>query len=406
MKNLLGGIRIVDVTTILFGPMASQILADLGAEVIKVESPEGDLARHSGSLGPDGTGAVFANNNRNKRSLALDLRRPEGRAVLERLLAGADVFLHNMRPQAAARLGLSCEAVRKANPKIVYCAGVGFGSGGPYAGRPAYDDVVQAASSLAALPLAVGREADYVPSVMADKIGALHVAYAILAALLHRERSGESASIEVPMFEALTAFLLNEHLDAASFAADGRPGYNRLLNPNRRPYRTADGWLAVLPYSQAQWRKTLAEIGQAALMEEPWFATAAGRNAQAERLYGLLAEALPARGTEDWVAVFERLDVPYARLNSLDDLLADPHLEAVGFFEPTDDLPGRVRSVPQPVGFEGVAEAADRGAPALGADGPAILAELGYDAAEIAALQAAGVILGPAAAAERRQASS
>ncbi len=392
MKDLLGGIRIVDVTTIVMGPMASQILADLGADVIKVEALDGDLARHSGASGPDGMGALFANNNRNKKSLAIDLRTAEGKAVMGRLLACSDVLMHNMRLEAAARLGLSCDAVRTINPSIIHCAAVGFGSEGPYAGRAAYDDVIQAASGLAALPLEVGRAPDYVPSIMADKIAALHVVYAILAALTRRERTGETSAIEVPMFEAMSAFLLNEHLDAASFETDGKPGYSRLLNPNRRPYATADGWLAVMPYSATQWRSTLEELGRHAVMDEPWFASASGRNAHSEALYGLLAQALPARTTDEWIAVFERLDVPHARLNTLDDLLHDPHLDAVGFFQPSDGLDGRKRSVPQPVQFAGVEEKPDAPPPALGADSDTILAELGYTDAQVAQLRSLKVV--------------
>ncbi len=339
-------------------------------------------------MGPEGMGAVFANNNRNKKSLALDLRQPAGRTVLTRLLEGADVVLHNMRPKAAEKLGLSAADVRRANPSIIHCAAVGFGSGGPYAGTAAYDDVIQAAAGLAALPLKVGRDPDYVPSIMADKIAALHVVYAILAALVRRQRTGAGVAIEVPMFEALASFLFNEHLDAATFAEDGAPGYSRLLNPNRRPYATADGWLAVMPYSGAQWSRTLAELGREDVAAEPWFATAAGRNAHSHTLYGVLAAALPARPTAEWIEVCRRLDVPHARVNTLDDLIEDPHLAAVGFFRETDGLAGRRRSVPQPVAFADVDDAPDRAPPALGADGEAILAGLGYTPAEIAALKA------------------
>ncbi|UOM35022.1 CaiB/BaiF CoA-transferase family protein [Acuticoccus sp. I52.16.1] len=388
MKALLNGIRIVDVTTIVMGPMASQTLADLGAEVVKIEAPDGDLARHSGAPGPDGMGALFANNNRNKKSLALDLRRPAGRAVLTKLIAGADVVMHNMRPKAAERLGLGPAAARAANPAVIHCAAVGFGSGGPYAGTAAYDDVIQAAAGLAALPLKVGRAPDYVPSIAADKIAALHVVYAILAALMRRERTGEGCDIEVPMFEVLAAFLFNEHLDAATFAADGAPGYSRLLNPNRRPYATKDGWIAAMPYSGGQWTRTLAELGRGEVADEAWFATAAGRNANSHTLYGILAAALPARTTDEWIEVFHRLDVPHARVNTLEDLVADPHLAAVDFFRPTDGLAGRLRSVAQPVAFAGLADAPDRAPPALGADADEILAGLGYAADEIAALRA------------------
>lgn len=391
MKDILGGVRIVDVTTIVMGPMASQILADLGADVIKVETLDGDLARHSGTPGPEGMGALFANNNRNKKSLALDLREAAGKDVMRRLIGRCDVVLHNMRPEAAARLGLSPEAVRSLNPAAIHCAAVGFGSGGPYSGRAAYDDVIQAVSGLAALPLALGREPAYVPTIAADKIAALHVVYAVLAALMRRARTGEGCSVEVPMFEALAAFLLNEHLDAATFAADGEPGYVRLLNANRRPYRTKDGWLAVMPYSEQHWRRTLAELGREDITAEPWFATASGRNARSETLYGLLAECLPERTTAAWTDAFERLDIPHATVNTLQGLLDDPHLDAVGFFNPVDGLEGRTRSIPQPVKFFEVEDRPDTAPPAIGADTGQVLADLGYTQAEIDALRAAGV---------------
>jgi len=392
MKKLLDGICILEVTTIVMGPLAGQILADLGAEVIKLEPLDGDLARYSGTVGPSGMGALFANNNRNKKSIAVDLRKPEGQAVLKRLIKHSDVLLHNMRPKAADRLGLSLEAARATNDKIIHCAAVGFGSDGPYAGRAAYDDVIQAVSGVAALPLEMGREPQYAPTIMADKVAALHVVYSILAALMRRERSGEACAVEVPMFEAITAFLLNEHLDGASFNEDARPGYVRLLNPNRKPYKTADGWLAVMPYSGAHWEKTLADIGEEAVMKEAWFATAAGRNANSETLYGLLVKALPGRTTAEWVDTFSRLDIPHAVVNTMQDLMRDEHLQAVDFFRPTDGLEGRLRSVPQPVKFMDVEETPDGPPPELGVHADSILADLGYSNEEIAELRKAGVL--------------
>lgn len=394
MRNLLNGVRIVDVTTIVMGPFASQILADLGADVVKVEAPGGDLGRYSGSPGPQGMGALFANNNRNKKSLGINLKHDAGREVMERLIGRSDVLLHNMRPDAAAKLGLAPRVVRKINPALIYCAAVGFGSAGPYAGRAAYDDIIQSVSGLAALPLAVGREPDYVPSIVADKIAALHVVYAVLAALLRRASTGEGCDIEVPMFEAIVAFMLNEHLDAATFASDGEPGYARLLNPNRRPYRTADGWMALMPYSEAHWRRTLGEMGRHDVTSETWFGSASGRNARSETLYGILAECLPARTSDVWSKVFSKLDVPHAQLGTLEGLLTDPHLDAVGFFQPSDNLSGRVRSVPQPVVFADMGENLDRPPPELGEDTDSVLGELGYSRAEIDELMTKEAVFG------------
>ncbi|MCB1398184.1 MAG: CoA transferase [Rhodobacteraceae bacterium] len=386
MLDHLKGLRVVDATTIVMGPMATQILGDLGAEVIKLETPQGDLARASGSAGPGGMGALFANNNRNKISLALDLKQPGAQEVLARLLASADVVVHNMRPAAAEKLGLGYAAARAANPAVVHCAATGFGSGGPYAGRAAYDDVIQAASGLAGLAVETAGAPAFVPSIMADKIAALHVVYAILAALLRRQATGEGASIEVPMFEVMAAFLMNEHLDAASFDAEGAPGYGRLLTPHRKPHRTADGWLAVMPYDAGHWRRTLAIVGAGHVAEEPWFADPAERNRRSADLYALIGAALPSQPTAHWVAAFADADVPHAQVAGLGDLLSDPHLAAQGFFTPTDGLPGRVRSVPQPVRFSGAAATPDRPPPGLNGGGEALLRGLGISPEEIARL--------------------
>ena len=391
MLDLLKGVRIVELSTIVLGPMAGQTLADLGADVIKVEAPGGDIARAAAPHGPSGDGALFVNNNRNKRSVALDLKSEAGRAVLSRLVGRADVFLHNMRNDALARLGFDAEACRAINPSLIHCGAVGFGSNGPHGRRPAYDDVIQAASGLAGLPLHLGGEPAYVASIMADKIAALHVVHAVTAALFRRERTGEGCTIEVPMFEAMAAFMLNEHLGAASFAADGEPGYTRLLTPHRRPYRTADGWVGVLPYDERQWRAVLAEIGREDVTKEPWFASGRERSRRGGELYAILGAAMPERSTQAWLETFERLDVPHARVADLNDLIADPHLAAVDFFRPVPGPHGAVRSVAQPIRFEGCESRDDLPPPALGEHLREVLAELGYDAAEIDRLIAGGL---------------
>lgn len=383
MQNLLRGMRVIDITTIVMGPMASQMLGDMGAEIIKIEAPGGDLARHSGTPGPQGMGAVFANNNRNKASVCLDLKSEAGRDAMGRLIETADVFLHNMRPEAAARLGLDAASVQARRPDIVYCAAVGFGSDGPYAGKGAYDDVIQAAGGLAALPAELGGRPAYVPSIMADKISGMHVLTAILAATTRRAATGEGCAIEVPMFESVAAFVMNEHLDGASYDMEAKPGYVRMLSPARRPFATSDGYLGVMPYSEAHWRRAMNVTGNATVCDEPWFTQPAQRNKRSGDLYSLVEQALPAKSTADWIEILTEADIPHSPVASLTDLLKDPHLTAQGFFEPRDDLEGRVRSVPMPLRFDGVETGPDTAAPALGADTRRVLAELGYEEADL-----------------------
>lgn len=395
MLPLLEGIRIIEVGAVVLGPYAGQILADLGAEVIKVEPLEGDIARHAHPSGAGG-GALFVNNNRNKWMLALDLKAPEGRAAFARLLATADVLFHNMRVDAAERLGLGFEAAAAINPRIVHCAAIGFGQRGPYRDRPAFDDIIQAASGIAGLATATGGEPRFVPTILADKVAALHAVYGILAALTARARGREGPiQVEVPMFEALAAFLLNEHLAGATFEPGGKTGYPRLLSPDRRPFRTADGWIAVLPYTERQWRAFLAEIARDDVAAQDWFADPRRRQAQIGELYALVAAALPARPTADWIAALEARDVPCSKVSGIDDLLTDPHLTEIGFFDVPPGYPEDVvRTLPQPVRFEGLGTAPDLAPRPLGADSRAILAECGYGAEDIDQLIASGIAAG------------
>ena len=271
MYPLLKGVRVLDLTAIILGPFATQILGDLGAEVIKVEPPEGEGMRPIAPV-TAGLSAVFANNNRNKRSVVLDLKSAAGRKALAHLVPTADIFVHNMRQKAMDKLGFGFDAVRALNPRAIYAAAVGFGSKGRYAGKPAFDDVIQAASGFAGLFEVRDGVPIYAPSIAADKVSGLHLVYAVLAALFHRERTGEAPGyIEVPMYEAMAAFNLCEHLGAATFEQDGKVGYQRVMSTDRRPYATSDGWVGVLPYSTATWTRMLKEIGRADIIAEPWF---------------------------------------------------------------------------------------------------------------------------------------
>lgn len=393
MLPLLEGIRVIEVGAVVLGPYAGQILADLGAEVIKVEPLEGDIARHAHPTGPGG-GALFVNNNRNKKMLALDLKSAEGRGALARLIERADVVFHNMRVDAAERLELGFDAVAAINPRIIHCAAIGFGQRGRYRNRPAFDDIIQAASGIAGLGTATGGDPRFVPTILADKVAALHAVYGILAALVARANGREGPiQVEVPMFEALAAFLLNEHLAAATFDADGAVGYPRILSPNRRPFRTADGWIAVLPYTDRQWRAFLTEVGRDDVIAQDWFADPRQRPAQIDTLYALVAEALPARSTDAWIAALEARDVPCSRIAELGDLLTDPHLAEIGFFDVPEGYPeGVARAIPQPVVFDGIAPFPDTPPRPLGADSRKVLRDCGLDEEQIERLVAAGVV--------------
>jgi len=392
MIPLLQGTRILELSSVVMGPYAGQILADLGAETIKVEPLDGDIARASQPR-VAGMGALYVNNNRNKRSIAVNLKEPDGMEVVKRLVAKSDVLLHNMRTESAERLGLGFDIAAAINPRLVYCSAIGFGQKGRYRDRPAFDDIIQAASGLASLLQHSGGEPRFVPSIIADKISALHAVYGILAALVARANGRTGAiHVEVPMFESVSSFLLNEHLAGATFEQDGRVGYDRVLSADRRPYRTADGWIAVLPYTREQWQRFLVEVGREDVLGEPWFVEATERQRRIDYLYGVIASALPARDTKSWLAAFARLDIPASEINRLEDLLNDPHLSDVGFFNVSETYPPAiVRMLPQPVQFEGIDRQTDHPPRALGADTRAVLEECGYDERAIDRLVSLGV---------------
>lgn len=399
MQPLLTGLRIIDITTIVLGPFATQILADMGAEVIKVETTAGDMNRAIGPHAGPGLGPMFMNNNRNKRSLAIDLKQAAGKDVLRRLVATGDALVHNMRQDALDRLGFGWAAVHAMNPRLVYCAALGYGSDGPYAGKPAYDDIAQATGGIAGAAWKRDGVPAYNAMVTADKVAALHTVYAVLGALLHRERNGGKGQlVEMPMLEAIAAFVMNENLMAAAVEEKGAVGYHRIMSPSRKPFRTGDGYIALLPYTVAQWTRVLTALGREDVVGEAWFRSDGERSKRSGDLYAILDAVLAGRTSREWLAFFEALDVPCGPVNTLEGLLEDPHLAAVGLFEPgydtaADPAAANVRrAVRQPVLWRGVERRPDRLAPTVGADTDAILAELGYGDGERRRLADDGVV--------------
>lgn len=383
----LAGVRILDLSAVIAGPLSTQILADYGAEVIRVETAAGDSMRHVGPARSEAMGHQFLQLGRGKRSVVLDLKRPETRPVLVKLIERSDAVVTNMRLEAAARLSIDAASCLKINPALVYLRVSGFGSQGRYSARPAYDDVIQAVSGLAML-FATGESGEprYVPMNLADRLTGLTASHALLAGLFHRERTGRGQEIEVPMFESVVSFLLGDHLAGHSFVPpSGPPGYGRVLAQSRRPQRTSDGYICVLPYQDKHWQSLFAVSGNAeTLGQDARFATLASRTAHIDLLYQHLAEILRTRSTDEWIAVLSEQGIPCTRVNSLEEILTDPHLADVGFFDEIDHpTEGRLRMPGSPVRFSSTALSVPGPAPTLGEQTVEVLRELGCSETEI-----------------------
>ncbi len=388
----LAGVRVLDLTSVLMGPYCTQIMGDLGADIIKVENPDGDTTRFVGGSKRPGRSGMFSNLNRGKRCITLDLQSKAGREVCLRLVADADVMIHSIRLGAIERLGLAYPQVQAVNPNIIYCNLLGYGRTGRYSGKPVYDDTIQGISGMAMLQAEMNGEPQYVTTVLCDKIAALSAVYAINAALFSRQRGGGGQEIDVPMFEAMASFLLAEHISGALYDPPlGRPVYERPVTPYRRPYKTKNGYLSVLVYNDKQWRRFAELTGRQELASDPRFATQADRSRNIADFCRMVADILVQRDSEEWLQTLEAAEIPVARLNSMEDLFTDPHLADVGFFTPLDDpLDGRMRMPSQPVLFSKTPAGFDSAGPLLGQHTGEILDELGLAEGEIEDLRAQG----------------
>ncbi|MDH5676774.1 MAG: CoA transferase [Myxococcales bacterium] len=396
----LAGYRIVDMTHVVAGPYATQIIADLGADVIKVEGPDGDLMRTAGRGREHADMApIYLTINRNKRSLSLDLKREGARKVMARLVATADAFITNVRLKGLERLGLDYEGVRAMRPDIVYVHLLGYGRGGRYAGRQAYDDLVQAASGLADLQPKSDRggEPRFMPTLVADKTTGLHAVYGLLAALLHRERTGRGQRVEVPMLEAMVSWNLVEHLyGQVHVPPSAQWGYTRVLTPNRRPFRTRDAYIAIMPYTDKHWPLFFELAGRSDLWDRWRDASAQDRNRHVDELYSTIGQVTQSRTTAEWMELLDANDIPCMRINALDDLPQDPHLIDRGFFrEHEHPTEGRYRSMAHPVDFSESGTPLRHHPPRLGADSREVLSELGFEDAEIDGLLQGGSVAEP-----------
>jgi len=396
MPGPLSGVRVVELTSVVLGPWACQILADMGADVIKVEPPAGDSNRQLGMSRHKGMAALYLTCNRNKRSVVLDVKQTAGREAVLDLARTADVFIHNNRPQVMAKLGLDYASLKNVNPMLVYCGSYGYAKRGPYGSKGALDDSIQAIAGIAMLNRLVLGEPRYLPTIVADKTTAITVVYGVLAALFARERSGHGQELEVPMFETMVSYVMAEHLWGMAFEPPlGPPGYVRLMSIHRRPYRTRDGYVAILPYMNAHWDTFCDVSGHPELKDDPRFRTMGDRTRNIDDTYDVTARIIATRSTQEWLDLFAPTSVPVNRVNTLEDLATDPHLEATGFWQTVEHpTEGRLRTTAFPVNFSATpADVTRRHAPRLGEHTREVLDQLGYTSERIDSMLASGAAL-------------
>lgn len=392
MPGPLDGVRVVELTSVVLGPWACQLLGDMGADVIKVEAPHGDSNRTLGAARHAGMAALYLTCNRNKRSVVLDLKRPGARDALLKLVESADVFVHNNRPQVMEKLRLEYADLKAVNPRVIYCGSYGYSRFGPYGAMGALDDSIQAVSGIAMLNKLVLGEPRYLPTIVADKTTALTVVYAVLAALFNRERTGEGQEIEVPMYETMVSYVMAEHLWGMTFEPPiGTAGYTRLMSHHRKPYPTRDGYIAILPYLDAHWETFCKLSGRTELLDDPRFKTLALRVQNIDATYDETAKTMATRTTKEWIDIFGASSVPTIIVNSLEDLIDDPHLEAVGFWQEQDHpTEGRLRMAGFPARFFATPADIRRHAPRLGEHTREVLREAGLSDAQLDALIESG----------------
>jgi len=392
MAGPLAGVRILDCTTVVLGPWASQQLGDLGADVIKIEPPEGDTTRQLGPKRNPNMAAFYMACNRSKRGIVLDLKQEAGLKALFKLAETADVLMHNYRPGPAKRLGVEYEKFQKINPKLIYLATYGYRADGPLGPKAAYDDIIQAGSGMAALQTVVAGAPRFLPTIVADKTSSNGVVSALLAALFERERSGKGQSVEVPMFETLVSFVMVEHLYGETFRpAIETAGYKRVLNKERKPYPSKDGYFALLPYTDGHWREFCQLVGREDLLNDQRFTSLASRLANVEAYYATLSELCKTRTNAEWTELLKNSNVPHGPVNTLEDLLEDKHLHATGFWKELEHpSEGKIRAPDIAPRFSRTKPEIRRLQPRLGEHSIEVLEEAGFSKAEIDAMVASG----------------